>query len=98
MTPPKKLNRVVTSAEKARKQKELDDIQKMVQPKYKVRTKPLNPIKDSYDSDDEFKVPVFKATPFKLTQVVIYSYFKNIFGDVTPLNILISNYLNYYFN
>lgn len=65
-------------------------LSKMVQPKYKVRTKPLNMNKDFYDSDEEdkFKVPVFKATPFKLTQVILI---------LNPLTIK-NYYMNFYLN
>lgn len=68
---PRKERKFLTSAEKEQKLKKLDDLERRVQPKYKIRTKPLNKKQGQEsddDSEDDFKVPIFKATPFKPTQ------------------------------
>ncbi len=62
--------RTLNSAEKAQRIKKAEDMQKSVAPKYKIRTKPIVRAEcEEEDSDEGFKVPVFKANPFKLTQV-----------------------------
>ena len=69
IVPPKKERRNVTSAEIAKQQDKFNELERAVGPKYAIRTKPLNTNNDD-DDEDAFKVPVFKATPFKPTQVI----------------------------
>ncbi len=71
ITVPKREVRIMTSAEKARLIKKAEDMQNSVAPKYKIRNKPiLRSENEEYEINDDFKVPLFKANPFKLIQVL----------------------------
>jgi len=65
VAPPKRERKPLSASEVRLQQRRFEELEKKVQPKYKVRTKPLA---KEEEEEEKLQVPVFRAQPFKSTQ------------------------------